>query len=253
MLKFIGTGSAFNQDLGNTSAYIKDGETLLLIDCGETVFQRIKEIKLLDDVKKVYIAITHNHSDHIGSLGSLVEYLYFIKEIVPNFVLANGDNAVEQEKSLRDYLTSVGVAEDKYDFVYGDMMEEVLTNLLKVEMPQVKHSKVLTSYAVELYFKDLIIYYTGDQNDLSYLKKIAKKLKENDLVYTDCSLRDYKNRIHVTLAELEEIFTEEQRDKVICMHFENYNTYSEAKNAGFKVANKELSKEEILKRIAEHN
>ena len=56
MLKFIGTGSAFNQDLGNTSAYIKDGETLLLIDCGETVFQRIKEIKLLDDVKKVYIA-----------------------------------------------------------------------------------------------------------------------------------------------------------------------------------------------------
>ena len=25
MLKFIGTGSAFNQDLGNTSAYIKDG------------------------------------------------------------------------------------------------------------------------------------------------------------------------------------------------------------------------------------
>ena len=79
MLKFIGTGSAFNQDLGNTSAYIKDGETLLLIDCGETVFQRIKEIKLLDDVKKVYIVITHNHSDHIGSLGSLVEYLYFIK------------------------------------------------------------------------------------------------------------------------------------------------------------------------------
>ena len=123
MLKFIGTGSAFNQDLGNTSAYIKDGETLLLIDCGETVFQRIKEIKLLDDVKKVYIAITHNHSDHIGSLGSLVEYLYFIKEIVPNFVLANGDNAVEQEKSLRDYLTSVGVEEDKYDFVNGDMME----------------------------------------------------------------------------------------------------------------------------------
>ena len=45
MLKFIGTGSAFNQDLGNTSAYIKDGETLLLIDCGETVFQRIKEIR----------------------------------------------------------------------------------------------------------------------------------------------------------------------------------------------------------------
>lgn len=253
MLKFIGTGSAFNQDLGNTSAYIKDGETLLLIDCGETVFQRIKEIKLLDDVKKVYIAITHNHSDHIGSLGSLVEYLYIVKGIVPNFVLANGDSAEAQEKALRDYLTSIDISEEQYDFAYGDMMEDVLPNLLKCEMPQVKHSKRITSYALELYFKDFIVYYTGDQNDLSYLKKIAKKLKKNDLVYTDCSLRDYKNRIHVTLAELEEIFAEEQRGNVTCMHFENFNTYSEAKNAGFKVANKELSKEEILKRIAEHN
>ena len=57
MLKFIGTGSAFNKDLGNTSAYIKENETLLLIDCGQTVFTRMQEINLLDDVKKVYIII----------------------------------------------------------------------------------------------------------------------------------------------------------------------------------------------------
>ena len=45
MLKFIGTGSAFNTELGNTSAYIKQNKTLLLIDAGPTVFARAKERK----------------------------------------------------------------------------------------------------------------------------------------------------------------------------------------------------------------
>ena len=81
MLKFIGTGSAFNTKLGNTSAYIKDNNTLLLIDCGELTFARILSLNLLDDVNEVHIAITHTHPDHIGSLGSLIFYCFFIKKI----------------------------------------------------------------------------------------------------------------------------------------------------------------------------
>ncbi len=250
MLKFIGTGSAFNNEMGNTAAFIKEDDTLLLIDCGETVFSRIKEVNLLDDVKNVYIIITHNHDDHIGSLGSLIAYLNEIKGIIPNIVITNSEESETQEKSLRDYLTSVGIAEESYEFVYGDMMEDVLTDLVKIEEIKVKHSKILTSYAIELHFKNRVIYYTGDHNDPSYLKKIAKKLKKDDIIYTDCSLRDYPKRIHILLDELKEIFEEKQRDQVVCMHFENYNAYSEAKREGFKVANKELSKEEILKSIA---
>ena len=249
MLKFIGTGSAFNEEMGNTSAFIKEEDTLLLIDCGESTFARIKQINLLDDVKNVYIAITHFHSDHVGSLGTLIEYLALIKNIVPNIILTNGASANEQENYTRDYLTKLGIADDQYDFVYGDMMEDVLPNLLKIEMVKVKHSSRLISYAVELYFAEKTIYYTGDQKDVSYLEKVANKLNKNDIIYTDCSLRDYPKSIHISFAELEEIFAEEIRNQVVCMHFENYSSYSEARQLGFKTANKEMSKEEILKQI----
>ncbi|WP_027625614.1 MBL fold metallo-hydrolase [Clostridium lundense] len=58
----------------NTSAYIKDNETLLLIDCGETVFKKILEKSLMAGVKQVHILITHMHLDHIGSLGGFIEF-----------------------------------------------------------------------------------------------------------------------------------------------------------------------------------
>ena len=37
ILEFIGCGSAFNPQLGNTSAYIEDGKRFVLLDCGESV------------------------------------------------------------------------------------------------------------------------------------------------------------------------------------------------------------------------
>ena len=37
ILRFLGRGAAFNPALGNTSAYVREGERLLLLDCGESV------------------------------------------------------------------------------------------------------------------------------------------------------------------------------------------------------------------------
>lgn len=50
MLKFLGRGSAFNTEEGNTSAYIKENRTLFLIDCGSNIFERIMFKDLLYDL-----------------------------------------------------------------------------------------------------------------------------------------------------------------------------------------------------------
>ena len=59
MLNFIGTGSAFNTELGNNSAFVKNNDSLILIDCGGTVFHRLQELSLLDGLQNLYIVITH--------------------------------------------------------------------------------------------------------------------------------------------------------------------------------------------------
>lgn len=71
-LKFFGRGSGFNPAMGSTAAYFIEGNCLFLIDCGESVYRRIKEANLLDGIKVVYFFCTHTHSDHIGSAGNLM-------------------------------------------------------------------------------------------------------------------------------------------------------------------------------------
>ena len=56
-LKFIGRGSAFNIKEGNTAAYYKSNDYMLLIDCGSNIFERILNNNLLDDIKEIYIFV----------------------------------------------------------------------------------------------------------------------------------------------------------------------------------------------------
>ena len=77
-LQFLGRGAAFNPKEGNNSAYVIENNQLFLIDCGESIFERIMENGLLDKIDGINVMITHTHSDHVGSLGTLTMYSYYI-------------------------------------------------------------------------------------------------------------------------------------------------------------------------------
>lgn len=70
-LQFLGRGASFNPKEGNNSAYFIENRQLFLIDCGESIFERLVENGLLEDVDAINLMITHTHSDHVGSLGTL--------------------------------------------------------------------------------------------------------------------------------------------------------------------------------------
>ena len=118
MLRFIGTGSAFHTRLGNNSAYIKEKDRLLLIDCGGMVFHRLKESGLLEGITELYILITHPHPDQVGSLGDLLFYAYYKlqhSDSLPcfGFLLKKGEQTIYYSGDAREIPLEILIAFEK--------------------------------------------------------------------------------------------------------------------------------------------
>ena len=113
-LHFLGRGAAFYVEAGNTSAYLREGSRLLLLDCGESVFADLLRRGVLSGVTDITVALSHLHSDHCGSLGSLCHYCFYMLHIIPKLVLPE-DAAYRAD--VATLLRLFGVQENAFAFV----------------------------------------------------------------------------------------------------------------------------------------
>lgn len=74
-LRFLGVGAAHAVELGSSAAVLeRDGEPLLLIDCGPDTLDRYRAAY---DALPRAIYITHTHMDHVGGMERLFTRLWF--------------------------------------------------------------------------------------------------------------------------------------------------------------------------------
>ncbi len=99
-IRFIGTGGAFQVDVGNSAALVKLNQGNLLVDCGHSVFPALVRKGLVEEVDAVLL--THFHDDHVGSLSSLILY-HQIALKKGKLTLLSPSQAFEDE--LRQFLT----------------------------------------------------------------------------------------------------------------------------------------------------
>lgn len=228
-LKFLGRGSGYHVVEGNTSAYIKKNKTLLLIDCGETVFKRILEKELLQDVEAVHVLITHMHSDHIGSLGGFIGYCYWKYKIITNVYF-------NEKEKISMLLELMGLKEGESFNVYT--AENIRIQSLEMEFSAsvTKHVKALNTYSYSLKFdKGNNIFYSGDTYETNI--DVVSYLKEGNLMYQDTCLNDSKGNVHTSLRLLSEIVPKEYRNQVYCIHIDGENFIDEARKKGFNIVN----------------
>lgn len=110
-LLFLGRGSAFNSKEGCTAAYFIEGRRLFLIDCGGSVFGALQQSGILEQVDNATIFITHTHSDHIGSLGVLIDYFYIMKQTIPQIVFGFSNRHLDK---LSEILIGSGVPRQSF-------------------------------------------------------------------------------------------------------------------------------------------
>lgn len=233
MLRFLGIGSAFNTELGNNSAYIKEGQSMLLVDCGGTIFHTIQKKRLLEELRDLTIIITHTHPDHVGSLGEVIFYCYYILKMRPVIIFPNAT-------LIEAYLEVTGVTKEMY-VLQSEASVEFNKNPLgiqKIEWHEHNHVDTIPAYGFIMYTEKLNFYYSGDSNELP--KCIIDKLEAGKInrIYQDTCGLEYENNAHLFLGELSKLIKPIFREQVYCMHLDKHINIEEIKRLGFSKVEK---------------
>lgn len=234
MLKFIGIGSAFNTDLGNTSAYIKKEDRMLLIDCGGTVFHELQKQKLLEGVNHIYIIITHTHPDYVGSVGEVIFHFYYLRGKKATIIYPHKEH-------ITKFLDSVGVSEEMYELLSINQenqeinIQDQYLGEIGIRHIPVTHVETIEAYGFILKVQGKTIYYSGDANTLPC--EVIQGLQDGkiDVIYHDTCGLDYEGNSHMSLRRLKEVIEEPYRSKVYCMHLDKHITKEEILKEGFRV------------------
>ncbi|MEL6650270.1 MAG: MBL fold metallo-hydrolase [Bacteroidota bacterium] len=121
-IKFIGTGGAFDYEYGNSAAYLHFRGQRILIDCGNSVYRRLRQTGLADQID--YILITHLHDDHVGSLNSTVlHHKYLLAEPRRARVLAPSESFGKELKAFMNF--GLRDPENYADFLPLDTLEGI--------------------------------------------------------------------------------------------------------------------------------
>ncbi|GER66743.1 hypothetical protein BpJC4_12140 [Weizmannia acidilactici] len=234
MLEFIGCGSAFHTELGNNSAFYIKGQTLFLIDCGSSTFARLRESGILQKADRIHVVLTHTHADHVGSLGDLVLYGYWIigKMAEPAVTVY-----APKDLNIRMLLDMMGAEEKTYilkEFTPGEEIE-IPELSIRFEAVPVRHVPELHCFGYVLRIQNELIYYSGDCCEIpaSILEKLTGGVF--GAFYQDTCKADYEDNVHLSLRKLAEIIGPAFRDKVYCMHQDEGFDRDEAEKLGFQV------------------
>ena len=226
-LKFLGIGSAFNPLKGNNSAYFIENDELFLIDCGENIFTRIIEKNLLNKIKNINVMITHLHSDHIGSLSTLIDYAYYILKIPVYIITSN-----KLEYDIESFLYYTGVTKKKYSFKDVTNYNNY-KSFNSIKYIKTLHSSNLACYSLIFETNKGIIYYSGDTKELNTLKSL---LNDNLYkAYIDTNSSNSPTRSHVYIGDLIDIVDNKYKSKIYCMHINDNKCIEMIINNGFNI------------------
>ena len=230
-LNFLGRGGAFNTKEGNNAAYFVENNELFLIDCGETVFERLNN-GFLSGLDGINVMITHTHSDHVGSLGSLAMYSYFILHKPLKIILPNNAKHLDNIDSI---LFAFGCTEEMFDYVDERSLDNKYSTFNNVRYVETVHYPELDSYSLLFDTNDGVVYYSGDTKDTRIIKSLLESGKVIDKIYVDTTTLNYPANVHLYIGFLNELIPNELRNRVYCMHINNDDCIAQAKNYGFNV------------------
>lgn len=241
MLTFLGTGGAFNTERGNTSAYFELGTELFLIDSGEDVFAKLIKKNLFDGKTRVNIFITHLHSDHAGSLGTLIAYLY-----IKVFNMDRSKVCLYfPSEAITELLAIQGIKQDMYTsftnlwdelYIDGYVKQPEYTFEPAYHTSELDYKKQSNCFSIEFSLKnEFDFYYSGDTCEFN--QKLMNTYAFDYIYHEVTSNKDATVHFQYDkLLELTKDMPADQKKKFTLMHLDQDFDIEKAKADGFSIA-----------------
>ncbi len=171
------------------------------------------------------------HSDHIGSLSSLIYYCYYIKHIIINVYFPNNE--------LIEFLAMQGNMEGiQYKFNILNLEESTAIGFIRIKPIAVNHVQLLNCFGYLINLKGKLIWYSGDSSNIC---NIIDEY-EIDEFYQDTCLADYEGNPHTSLRILCENVPKTKRKFFYCMHIDCDELIEKAEKLGFNVVKNKYNK-----------
>jgi len=221
IMKWVGTGSAFNFELGNTSFLLypkEENGSTLLVDCGYTVPAVLADWGKIGKITD--IIITHLHADHVGGLETLGFFHYYVLgrfgKDKPRLYVATQDLAdALWDRSLSGGMDNImfadgstGIAKlgDYFDVRIGT--DVIIAGLPALKLINTPHLDGMENYAIGF---DNGVYFSGDCTVLPP--------QDAKLIFQDCQFSaPSPNDPHIAYDTLLQGLPEEVRKKTHLVH-----------------------------------
>ncbi len=230
-LRFLGRGAAFHPSEGNTAAFLTENSRMLLVDCGETVFETLLRLDLLRDVKELSVAVSHLHSDHCGSLGSLAAYCHYRLGFPLTVLLPDKAHGTYIE-DLKCLLRLYGALKHCVLLPARDLKPfKGFSSLCYV--PTV-HSPGMECFSLVFETPGGGVFYSADTCSTLGLEAFLKDHPSPEALYMEASDREYPNSVHLSLRQLGEAIAPELRPRTFLMHLNRSACAGEGEAMGFR-------------------
>ena len=140
---------------------------------------------------------------------------------------------------LKNLLKLTGVDKKYVEFIKDSTFK---INDLTLNMKLTTHTPKLQCFGIMFEDKDGKYYYTGDTNDIDYIRKICED-ETVKTIYTEVATETYD--VHIKYDDVVNL----DKEKLVLMHFDTIDLYNKAREEGFKTACIKVSDNDELRKV----
>ena len=209
-LRFLGVGSAYNPACKNSNAVLPIDDCLLMFDCGESAFETLYSNGFLNKYNTFIVAITHFHSDHVGSLGSFISYCHC--------QLGKKVYLVYPNDGIVKFLNFTGVPGSMYTHLTPT--DPMPCQRIRLTAYEVQHDPMIDCFGYLVQVDKKQFFFGGDSSGIPAEILALLVEKKIDIIYQDVTYEHaWESSCHGTLEGLCRQVPAELRSHVVCMHF----------------------------------